>query len=105
MPTGGARLEALAARRFRQEIQRRSLAMVSMTNNNGFDGKVLLDLINRESLRTDFNVHIASVRERIVLEIERYFTFTSPDPCPPGVFCNRGTCAGYNSLANVAVER
>jgi hypothetical protein len=106
MPSGGAGLETLAARRFRQTLQSRTDALVLASPlSHGFDGKMLLDLVNKQSLTSEFGVHIGKVRDRILFEIERHFTLKSPDPCPPGVFCNRGTCAGFAAVVNTAKER
>ena len=95
LPSGGAPLETLAARRFRQTIE----------TLPSFDGKTLLDAVNRTSLIKVFKVNLERVRERILLEIERYFTFKSPDPCPDGVYCARGTCTRFASITNALVER
>jgi hypothetical protein len=106
MPSGGAGLETLAARRFRQTLQSRTDALVLASPlSHGFDGKMLLDRVNKQSLNSEFGVHIGKVRDRILFEIERHFTLKSPDPCPPGVFCNRGTCAGFAAVVNTAKER
>ena len=94
MPSGGAELETLAARRFRQTLETKHAELVTnpLVNPYGFDGRILIGQVNRASLATEFRVHISSVRERILMEIERFFSFKSPDPCPVGAFCNPGTC-------------
>lgn len=103
IPIGG-NLEERCARRFRQKIQALHKQRLQ-TDTNGFDGRMLLESVTKQSLLSTFGVNIARVRDRIVLELERFFSFKSPDPCEPGTFCNRGTCAGFATLINTAAAR
>lgn len=90
----GERLLALAARRFRQRMQ-----------YDATTGYVLLETVNRASLITTFDVTIAKVRDRIMFEIERSFSFKAPDACAPGVYCYRGTCAGLTPVESASSQR
>ena len=96
----GEDLEARCARRFRQRLEAVHADLV-INDGIGFDGKLLVETINEGSLINFFGVHIARVRDRILMEIERHFTFKSPAPCEPGVFCLSGTCEGYSTISSV----
>jgi hypothetical protein len=105
MPVGSG-LEARAARRFRQELVKRHSAMIgNVATPNGFTGYHLLETVNKATLVSSFDVKIARVRDRILFEIERRFTFKSPDPCAPGVYCYRGTCADMTPIDSSTVQR
>jgi hypothetical protein len=59
------------------------------------NGLGLLESVNRDTLISNFKVNIGKVRDRILFEIERQYSFTLPEPCPAGTFCNAGTCRDY----------
>ena len=102
----GQRLEVLALARFRQTVQAMNSTLYAADpKGNGFDGLVLLEQVTRASLPTVFKVHIAKVRERILLEIERSFSFPAPKPCAAGQFCNKGTCSLLPPIMTVTLER
>ncbi len=62
------------------------------------NGLELLTAVNRDTLISHFGVNIAKVRDRILYEIERHFSFKGPGPCAAGTFCGAGTCADYPTV-------
>jgi hypothetical protein len=67
------------------------------------NGMFLLDAVSDESvLISTFNVKTKKVRQRILYEIERHYTFRRPTPCTPGTFCAAGTCESYPAVDTAA---
>jgi hypothetical protein len=79
---------------------RETLNAISETTLNGM---YLLDEISGESaLMTTYKVRTKKVRQRILYEIERHYTFSRPVPCASGNFCSAGTCQYLPSVDTAA---